>query len=156
MNFKPERAVYFSGEIDTHTAMELMISMTKLHAADPKSPITMFIASSGESVSDTFAIYDYVMRALKPKLETVALGEVNSMAALLFLMGEQRHIGELAVMRFHRFSMGVSASLTSQKASQTREDLERSEKKYVNAIVNITRGKITRNAVKLGLAHKIL
>lgn len=172
MKFKPERAVYFSGVIDTHTAMELMVSITKLYAADPKSPITMFVASSGGSVSDAFAIYDYVMRVLKPNLETVALGEVNSMAIILFMMGKRRYVGKLAIMKFHNFELFKDTGTTAESAEKTRSELSSREEEYVNLVASRSARQISesrikslmrknstikfRQAIKLGLAHEIL
>lgn len=174
MEFSPERSLYLNGEVDTQTSMEIITGISKLHSAKPEAWITLFVSSSGGSVSDTFVLYDYVMKALKPNLQTVALGEVNSTAVMLFLMGEMRHISRLSVMRFHRFTftLEVGTRITAKKASILRQDLERSEKCYIDVLTNRTNGRITKEkarallngeivvpatmAVKLGLAHKIL
>ena len=174
MKFRLEQSLFLNGVVDAQTSMEIITGMSRLYFANPKKLITLFISSAGGSVSDSFALYDYTTKALKPKLQTVALGEVNSTAVMLFLMGETRYIGRLSVMRFHKFSLTVenTTSLTSRKADQMRQDLERSEAEYVNIITSRSGGKITADkartfldnniavsaiqAVKLGLAHRIL
>lgn len=174
MKFKLEESLFLNCAVDAQTSMEVIIGMSKLYSANPKTLITLFISSGGGSVGDAFALYDYTMKALKPKLQTVALGEVNSTAIMLFLMGETRYVGRLSVMRFHKFSLTVenATSLTTRKADQIRRDLEKSEAEYVNIITSRSGGKITADkarallddnvavpaiqAVKLGLAHKIL
>lgn len=174
MRFKPERALYFSGEINAQTSMDFIVSITKLYNADPVSPITLFIVSTGGNVSEAFAIYDYVMKVLKPKLQTVALGEVNSMAIILFMMGDKRYIGKLAAMRFHKLSRGFrqDAYLTEKMAENTSRELSLSNEEYLNLIVKRLARPIAKSvvreimetemivrpsqAVKLGLAHKIL
>ena len=172
--FKPEQSLFINGAVDAQTSSDVIMGMSKLYSADPKKMITLFISSGGGSVGDAFALYDYTTKALKPKLQTVALGEVNSTAVMLFLMGDTRYIGRLSVMRFHKFSLIVenTTSLTTRKADQIRQDLERSEAEYVNIITSRSGGKITADqartfldnniavpaiqAVKLGLAHHLL
>ena len=174
MEFKPEQSLFLNGTVDAQTSSDVIMGMSKLYSANPKTLITLFISSGGGSVGDAFALYDYTMKVLKPKLQTVALGEVNSTAVMLFLMGETRYIGRLSVMRFHKFTLTVenATSLTIRKADQIRQDLERSEAEYVNIITSRSGGKITADkaralldnniavpavrAVKLGLAHQIL
>lgn len=174
MKFKLEQSLFLNGAVDAQTSMELITGMSKLYFANPQKLITLFISSSGGSVGDSFALYDYTTKALKPKLQTVTLGEVNSTAVMLFLMGDTRYIGSLSVMRFHKFSLTVdnATSLTTKQADQIRQDLERSEAEYVNIITSRSGGKITADkartfldnniavpatqAVKLGLAHRIL
>ncbi len=172
MEFTPERSVYLNDEINAKTSMEVITTISKLHVDDPKLTITLFIASSGGSVDDSFATYDYIISILKPKLQTVALGEVSSAAVPLFLMGELRYITNLALIRFHRFSLGDAQNITSKKAKEIIKDLDRSEAKYVNILKERSDGKITEEvantllddrvavtatqAVELGLAHEIL
>lgn len=174
MKFEPKRSLYFNGEIDTHTSMELILGITKLYATDPKALITLFIISSGGSITDTFAIYEYVTKVLKPNLRTVVLGEASSMAVLLFLMGDTRYIGKLVIMRFHEpwRTLIKDTVLTPKIARRADRELSESKKKYLEILVNRTANKISksdgtdlldsdttisaRQAVKLGIAHKVL
>jgi ATP-dependent protease ClpP protease subunit len=172
MDFTLERSVFLNDEINARTSMEAIMGISKLYIDNPNLVITLFIASNGGSVDDSFATYDYMMNALKPKLQTVALGEVSSSAVPLFLMGELRYIANLALIRFHRFSLGDARNLTSKNAKEIGKDLDRSEAKYVNLLRERTSGKITEEmantlldnrvavmatqAVELGLAHHIL
>lgn len=174
MEFDPKRSLYLNGEIDTQTSMGFISGITKLYAEKPAELITLFLASSGGSVSDTFAIYEYVIKALKPRLQTVALGEASSMAVLLFLMGDTRYVGELTVMRFHHLGrvLQKDARFTPEMAGRTKKELRESEHKYIKILTERTSNRITRaiglsminkertvsasQAVELGLAHHIL
>lgn len=151
--------------------MEVMIGITKLYSSDLTSVINLFIGSTGGNVSDGFAMYDYVMGMLKPKLNTAAIGEISSMAVPLYLMGEVRTIGGLAVVRLHRFSTSPNSSLSSVNSLKISEELARAEEKYINILVRRTENKISEemanelmdknvtltavDAVKLGIAHKV-
>ena len=174
MKFNSERSLYLNDDINTHSSAEVISGISKLQSADPETPITLFINSSGGNVSDSFAVYEYVTKLLKPNLQTVVLGEASSMAVMIFLMGEKRYIGKLAVMRFHRFSLTVEKGtpLTAKQAEGILRNLERSEEEYIDIIVEKSSGKINREearnlldsdmlvpalkAVELGLAHEIL
>lgn len=171
MEFTPERSVYLNGEISTNNVLEIIAEISKLHSADPEAAITLFIVSGGGSINDSFAVYDFV-NFLKPKLQTVALGEVNSSAVVLFMMGETRYIGRLTLMKFHRFSFSNIAKLTSKNSGELSDELKMSEARYVDILVERSGGKISKGmanifldkhavitatqAIELGLAHKIL
>lgn len=174
MEFRPDRSLYLNGEINVNTSLELISGMSKLHSADPATPITLFITSAGGNVSDAFALYEYVTKLLKPNLQTVVLGEASSTAVMIFLMGQKRYIGNMAVMRLHRFTFTPDRALTlaAKQLEKMRRDLARSESRYIDVLVKRTGGKISREvarsllddnaaltaatAVKLGLAHKVL
>ena len=85
MKFRLEQSLFLNGVVDAQTSMEIITGMSRLYFANPKKLITLFISSAGGSVSDSFALYDYTTKALKPKLQTVALGEVNSTAVMLLV-----------------------------------------------------------------------
>lgn len=171
MNFEPDRSLYLNGDINTQTVMEVMIGITRLYSANPASVINLFMGSTGGGVSDGFGLYDYVMGMLKPKLNTAAIGEISSMAVPLYLMGELRIIGGLAVVRLHRFSTSPSSSLSSVNSAKISEELARAEEKYINILVRRTGNKISEEkanelmdknitltaveAVQLGIAHKV-
>ena len=172
MDFKPERSVYLDGEINGHTCAEAMMGISKLYSADQEAPITLFISSGGGNVSDAFALYDYIMTALRPNLQTVALGEANSVAVILFLMGEKRYVGNLTILKLHEFSFTPegSSSVTARGARKMAKSLELSQTKYADIIANrsgmpkrkvraLMRKKATilpAQAVELGLAHQVL
>ena len=172
MFFEPERSIFMSEEINDRGVINTIVEITKLHSANPKLPITLFINSGGGNVTDAFALYDYIMHALKPNLQTVVLGEANSMAVLLLLMGNTRFIGRLAVMKLHRFSFTANASFNIKNGLKIMQNLKMSEDNYIKIIVKRTGGKINKKmanrllddnvtltaiqAVELGLAQTVL
>ena len=153
MFFEPERSIFMSENINDRGAINTIVEVTKLHSANPELPITLFVNSGGGNVTDAFALYDYIMHALKPNLQTVVLGEANSMAVLLLLMGDSgfRFISRLAVMKFHRFSLTVNASFTVKNGLKMIQDLEKSEENYIEILVQRTGGKINKE-----IANKLL
>lgn len=174
MEFDPKRSIYLNDDINPHSSLELISGISKLHSADAEAMITLHITTTGGNVMDAFAVYEYVTKLLRPNLQTVVLGEASSMAIMIFLMGEKRYIGEMAVLRFHQFSYTPDRifAITSRGAKRIARNLEISERKYVEIIVNKSGGKISKNgaralmsreatvmpaqAIELSLAHQIL
>ena len=174
MEFDPARSVYLNDEITAHSSMEIIMGISKIYTNNPVLPITLFINSTGGNIIDAFAIYEYVMRMLKPNFQTVVLGEASSMAVLLLLMGDKRLMAQTAFMRFHKFSYTPREvfPITSSLARKIRQGLGESEKKYTEIVAERSGGRtsqkqaliLMRNevlvsatkAVELGLAHEIL
>ena len=174
MEFDPKRSLYLNDDINPQSSLEIVLGISKLYSEDPMAPITLFITSAGGNIVDAFALYEYVTKVLKPNLQTVVLGEASSMAVLLFMMGSKRCVGEMAVIRFHRFSLtpnGV-AIITLPLTDKIRKSLGGFENKYAEVIANQSCNKISKKRVKsflrnetsvsatkakeLGLAHEIL
>lgn len=170
----PARSLFMNSEINESATLGLISSMAKLHLADPNSPITLFICSDGGSITDAFGFYDYVTDILKPKLITVALGDVASMAVILFMAGEHRFMGKRSQLRFHNFYSSISnRKLTAAEAIQLGNQLNYQEGQYTDIILrHAVPGKLDAEAVKgllknsidvtpklalkLGLAHRII
>ena len=80
-----QRIIYIDGEIDddsAHGVVEKLIKLDKVNHND----ITMYINSTGGSVSSGFAIYD-VMNMIKSKVSTICIGKCASMASILLING---------------------------------------------------------------------
>ena len=77
------------GVIDAAATDSLCLQLRYLQQVDPKAQITIFINSPGGEVQSGLAIYD-TMKAIACPIRTVCLGMAASMAALLFVSGDQR------------------------------------------------------------------
>ena len=84
-----DREIACVGEIDAAKTDALCLQLRYLQKADPDSEITIFINSPGGEVQSGLAIYD-VMKAISCPIRTVCLGMAASMAALLFIAGDER------------------------------------------------------------------
>ena len=136
--------------------------------------ITLFMCSGGGRVSSAFAIYEFVRHLLRPKLQTVALGRIASIAPLLYLMGDHRVITPETTLWFHHLSqsVGEKVQIDTLDAERMQKQLLIDEGKYFRMIEERTGGKtskkqaklILRNertldaeqAIKLGFAHEIV
>ena len=84
-----DREIACVGEIDAEQTDSLCLQLRYLQKVDPDAQITIFINSPGGEVQSGLAIYD-VMKAISCPIRTVCLGMAASMAALLFVAGDER------------------------------------------------------------------
>lgn len=85
------REIQCTGSITTESASVLSLQLRYLQQEAPGQEITLFINSPGGEVDSGLAIYD-TMRAIGCPIRTVCTGTAASMAAILFLSGDQRDI----------------------------------------------------------------
>ena len=83
------REIECVGPIDESTTYSLCQQLRHLAYEDPNARITIYFNSPGGEVQSGLAIYD-VMQAIPCPVRTVCLGMAASMAALLFVAGDER------------------------------------------------------------------
>jgi len=81
-----DRIVFLGAQVDDVTADDIMAQLLVLESQDPDRDITMYINSPGGSFTALTAIYD-TMQYIKPKVQTVCLGQAASAAAVLLAGG---------------------------------------------------------------------
>ena len=81
-----ERIVFLQGELTEETANLIVAQMLFLDAEDPKQDITLYINTSGGSVTAAMTVYD-AMNQLRSKVCTVCIGTAASMGAFLLSSG---------------------------------------------------------------------
>lgn len=83
------REVECVGTIDDDMTYSLCQQLRYLAGEDPRERITIYFNSPGGEVQSGLAIYD-VMQSIACPVRTVCLGTAASMAALLFVAGDER------------------------------------------------------------------
>lgn len=81
-----ERIVFLQGELTEETANLIVAQMLFLDAEDPKQDITLYINTSGGSVTAAMTVYD-AMNQLRSDVCTVCIGTAASMGAFLLSSG---------------------------------------------------------------------
>lgn len=94
------REIECIGEITEEMVHSLIMQLWYLKKEKPGEQITMYINSPGGEVSSGLALYD-VMKAIRCPIHTVCLGTAASMAAVLFLSGDQRDMLPHAKVMIH-------------------------------------------------------
>lgn len=112
--FRANRVVRLSGEINRATAITVIQRLQYLDANNPDGKdITLLINSGGGDVEQGLAIYD-TMRNLKSDVKTVCEGRAMSMAAVLLAAGAQ---GKRMSLPHCRIMLHQASAATSGKAS---------------------------------------
>ena len=93
------REIYLSGEITDELADD-MTRQVRYLAGQNHDPITVYINSPGGNVSAGLAIYDVLM-SCGCTIHTVVAGEASSMAAVILMAGETRHIYRHGMIFIH-------------------------------------------------------
>ena len=87
INLLDKRIIYIDGEITDEVAKNVIDKLLRLDMVEKKD-ITLYINSSGGSVSAGFAIFD-VMNMIKSDVSTICVGKCASMAGLLLINGKR-------------------------------------------------------------------
>lgn len=169
----PSRIVTFFDEVNGRSMEKLGGDLSKAAIESRENWVTLFLCSGGGKVNPAFAIYEFVRHILRPKLQTVALGRLGSIAPLLYLMGDHRVITPETTLWFHHVGMGVDEKvINTLGAERMSKELLIDERRYFRIIEERTGGKTNKKkavsllrdertldaeqAVKLGFAHEII
>lgn len=146
-----DRIIFLGTQVDDASADDVMAQLLVLEAMDSDRDITLYINSPGGSFTAMTAIYD-TMQFIRPQIQTVALGQAASAAAVLLAAGTPGKRLALPNSRvlIHQPSMGgdrgtatdlqihadeilririwmeeTLASHTDRNVKQVREDIDR-------------------------------
>ena len=114
-----DREIELVGPIDSDLVNSLVRQLRYLRKEDENGEITMFINSPGGEVSSGLALYD-AMRAIGCPIRTVCMGMAASMAALIFMSGDQRDMLEHSRVMIHDpliAGHGITGSALSVQAA---------------------------------------
>lgn len=81
-----ERVIFLVGQVEDYMANLIVAQLLFLESENPDKDISLYINSPGGSVTAGMAIYD-TMQFIKPKVNTVCIGQAASMGALLLTAG---------------------------------------------------------------------
>ena len=111
------REIEITGAIDAGSVSTAIRCLLHLQKEDQQLPITLYINSPGGEVQSGLALYD-VMQAVSCPIHTVCLGMAASMAALLFIAGDQCEMLPHSRVMIHDplIGGGIGGSALSVKA----------------------------------------
>lgn len=97
------------GEVTEEMAIQIAGKLAGACAADGTDPILMVIDSPGGDIAAGNTIIDAMQLCAHP-VDTLDIGEAQSMAAFIFEFGHHRTIRPRAFLMFHRASLGAEGS----------------------------------------------
>lgn len=132
-----DREIECVGVIGTDTTYSMCLQLRYLQKMDPDAEITIFINSPGGEVMSGLAIYD-VMKATSCPIRTVCLGMAASMAALLFIAGDQRDMLPHSQVMIHDPLVGGGVGGSALELKTISENLMRTREITAQVIAEHT------------------
>ena len=163
------RVLYLAGDVNEHTAQEIIIEMIRMQREDPLQDITLIVDSYGGDLFAAFAIVD-CMEMLTCDIKTICVGKAMSAGQLIFSTGAKgkRFMTKHARLMLHNPIAGYEGSVpdieveieelqrcrdmliqhTSIKSGKTTDEIKEliNRNKYLDA----------PEAISLGFADAIL
>lgn len=130
------RAVTWFGDINKESLGRVLKEIHHFYRDNPTEEIALLITSTGGDLQAAFAFYDLVT-ALNLNLTTVALGETDSAAIVVFVAGKKRLVSPHTTMFFHQASRSYNGNVSARlirAAGQEVGDLERWSCKVVSSV----------------------
>ena len=112
------RIVMVSGPIETNMANTIIAQLLFLESENPNADISLYINSPGGEMYAGLAIMD-TMQYIKPKVSTIGIGLVASMASVLLAAGEKgkRFVLPDTTVMIHQPSAGTQGMVTDMEIS---------------------------------------
>lgn len=103
-----ERIIFLTGAVNDHVASLICAQLLFLEAENPTKDIALYINSPGGTVTSGLAMYD-TMQYIRPKIQTLCIGQAASMGSLLLCAGEkgQRYALPQSRIMIHQPSGGA-------------------------------------------------
>ena len=113
-----DRIVMVSGPIETNMANTVIAQLLFLESENPNADISLYINSPGGEMYAGLAIMD-TMQYIKPKVSTIGIGLVASMASVLLAAGEKgkRFVLPDTTVMIHQPSAGTQGMVTDMEIS---------------------------------------
>lgn len=166
------RQVWIDGDIDEHTARDVIRGVSHVLRLGPSMPVEVLINSSGGCALNGLAISDFFMQKSKEGsvISTIVYGASCSAAALISASGTKGHRKTFRSARFliHQLSAGVQGK--HEELESSIGNLNKINDSYIEIISKITKKPIkavgkdlskeyfmsAAEAVKYGLVDHIL
>ena len=120
------RIIFINGEINSQTS-DLVIKQLLYLDSISHDDISIYLNTPGGSVSEGLAIID-AMRLIKSKVNTIAIGTVASMGAVILACGDKRSCLKHTKMMIHQVYFGVQGTMSDvsivyENAQEVKKDL---------------------------------
>jgi ATP-dependent Clp protease protease subunit len=143
-----EHCLIFSAPVNQNSANALVAYLLDLHAAGATS-VTIAISSPGGNVINGITVFN-AMQAVNYKLTTHNIGNVDSIANIIFLGGQNRFSNENATFMFHSVSFeGNANERLEEKNLLEKLDVIRAEHNRISSIISTRSGLSQRACINL-------
>ncbi len=99
--FDTKRMIEWYGGVNYENLHEVVDKLKAFLTEDPFSHVNLLINSHGGTTGIAMSFYDTVRSLLKPHLNTIGSGDVDSSGIIVFLAGERRYLTRNTTLLFH-------------------------------------------------------
>ena len=123
--------------------------INRLKDLKKEDEVILLINSTGGMVSQGFAIYD-ILDILPNKIKTIAVGRCNSIANILFSLGEERYVTANTEYLMHSTSLKYheNDSINVNDAREMTKAIEHDNKRIIQSILKSKGIKVTYDVLK--------
>lgn len=143
------RIIQFNGYVNKENSQQIIYVLKSMERDEARDDIDFYINSYGGSVDELFAIYD-IIRTLKCKVNTYALGCCASAAAKLIMIGTgKRYAYKNSRIMLHELSSWIGGKMNEIETDYN--EIKRQHEQIIDLIVNHTKqdkGKVKKNIEK--------
>lgn len=141
-----ERGIIFISGYITKAALEPAMRRLLLYHFDEDftDDVQIIINSPGGNLDAGWAFID-LMRFIKNPIRTIGMGEISSMATMIFIAGDHRILAPNAIAMIHQFSAAAMGNYSDLVADRKAQDL--SQKQFIKHFVEHSKYK-TEKEVK--------
>ena len=136
---------FLTGDIDTESVDKIIKWIVYENSIQSKKPITLYINSTGGSLSDAFALIE-VIRNSKRVVRTVGLGSIMSSAFLIFVSGAKghRYIAKTTSILCHQYFDEIEGKF--HDIHSYHKECENNSQRMIDILVSAT--EFTRQEIK--------
>ncbi len=148
-----DRTIRLFGDINSENVQKVEEKIHELLEKDPNEWVNLVITSLGGDTVLGFGLYDVLKRVRN--LQTTAVGEVTSIAILVFMAGKRRIAMKNIRMFFHETQLHVAADTSFSLSGLKRRALqmEKDHELYERIIAENTNGRSTQDLIA-DICHK--
>lgn len=129
------RRIMLDDEVDEVSVGMIIRALRRMIDADKSRPIDIYINSYGGSVYDGLALYDFIRACSYTTIRTHAFGKIMSIAAIIYLAGDERYSSPHATFMCHETSdEGIKERLHQSKTDV--KELERLNKILIEILTD--------------------
>ena len=124
--------LFLVGQIE-QKSLEFIVELYSIASNNPKTPINLFLSSSGGEEDVGFAIFDAI-KGIPNEVRIFGYGQVCSIAALIFQAGDRRYLSPNSVFMIHNGSVVINDTIDFDKIEDLSNFYKANNRRYYSAI----------------------
>jgi ATP-dependent protease ClpP protease subunit len=170
----PTYTLEYLGSVNYATSDRVLTGIKEHLSRAPHEELTLVVSSPGGQSGIAMSFYDTVRMILRPKLRTIAMGDVDSSGIIIFLSGDRRLVSTRTTLLLHPAGrcFDPHKRYTAVEIGAMAKEDELKDQQYAQIVARHSQGRLTvgqvltlmechtvlsaQDLVRLGLAESVL